>query len=281
MSTMCRVLDVSISGYYAWTKRPPCARRREDGELTQRLVQAFHNHHGVYGSPRLVAELRAEGIRCGRRRVMRLMRQAHLCARPHSKRRGTTHPDAKALGRVAPNLLNREFGAQAPNQKWAADITAIPTREGWLYLAVVLDLFSRLVVGWAMATTQNEQLVEQALRMALGRRHPQAELLHHSDQGSEYTSDAYLAILASWGIQVSMSRVGNCYDNAVVERFFGTLKRECPMDFATRQQARSAVFAYIEGYYNPVRRHSTLGYVSPVEFEWSKLSFPCSDPPQK
>ena len=160
---------------------------------------------------------------------------------------------------MAPNRLNREFSASWANCKWVADITAIPTGEGWLYLAVVLDIFSRLVVGWAMAPIQNESLVEQALRMALGRREPRADLLHYSDQGSEYTSDAYLALLRSWGIQVSMSRTGNRYDNAVMERFFGSLKRECPMTFETRQQARGAIFEYIEVFYNRVRRHSVLG----------------------
>jgi putative transposase len=267
---MCRVLNVSVSGYYAWKKRPLCAHKREDGELTQRIVQAFTTHRGVYGSPRIVAELRAQGTPCGRRRVMRLMRQAQLCARATPKHRATTQSDPGAKERIAPNVLNRAFSAPTANCKWVADITAIPTAEGWLYLAVVLDVFSRLVVGWAMAPVQDEHLVEQALRMALGRREPQAELLHHSDRGSEYTSDAYLALLKSWGIQVSMSRTGNCYDNAVMERFFGTLKRECPMQFETRQQARGAIFEFIEVFYNRVRRHSALGYLSPVDFELSK-----------
>jgi putative transposase len=224
----------------------------------------------VYGSPRIQAELRAAGIRCGRNRIARLMRQAQLCARPRAARGRATRHDPAASARVAPNVLNREFTASAPNAKWVADVTYIPTRQGWLYLAVVLDLFSRMVVGWAMAATDDAQLVKEALHMALKCRHPQADLLHHSDQGSEYTSDAYLALLQSWGIQLSMSRTGNCYDNAVMERFFGTLKRECPMHFATRQQARSAIFDYIESFYNRVRRHSTLGYLSPVDFELSK-----------
>lgn len=207
---------------------------------------------------------------CGRRRIMRLMKEAHLSARPRPRVRRTTHADPNASGRIAPNVLDRDFSAPTPNRKWLADITAIPTGEGWLYLAVVLDVFSRLVVGWAMAPVQDEHLAEQALRMALGRREPQAELLHHSDRGSEYTSDGYLEVLKAWGIQVSMSRTGNCYDNAVIERFFGTLKRECPMRFETRQQARGAIFDYIEVFYNRVRRHSVLGYLSPVDFELSK-----------
>jgi len=267
---MCRVLGVSVSGYYAWRKRPLCARKREDGDLTRRITSAFTTHRRVYGSPRIQAELRAQGIRCGRNRIARLMRQAQLCAQPRAARGCATHHDPTASARVAPNVLNREFTASAANVKWVADVTYIPTRQGWLYLAVVLDLFSRLVVGWAMAETDDAHLVKEALRMALGRRQPQAALLHHSDQGSEYTSAAYLAVLKSWGIQLSMSRTGNCYDNAVMERFFGTLKRECPMDFATRQQARSAIFDYIESFYNRVRRHSTLGYLSPLDFELSK-----------
>jgi putative transposase len=267
---MCWILDVSVSGYYAWKKRPLCARKREDGELTKRITHAFTTHRRVYGSPRIQVELRAEGIRCGRNRIARLMRQAQLCARPRPAQRRTTHSDPTATARVAPNVLNREFSAPAANVKWVADVTYIPTRQGWLYLAVVLDLYSRMVVGWAMAASDDAHLVKEALHMAFKRRHPQADLLHHSDQGSEYTSDAYLALLKSWGIQLSMSRTGNCYDNAVMERFFGTLKRECPMDFATRQQARSAIFDYIESFYNRVRRHSTLGYLSPLDFELSK-----------
>jgi transposase InsO family protein len=267
---MCRVLDVSVSGYYAWKKRPVCTRKREDGELTRRITQTFTTYRGVYGSLRIQAELRDQGFRCGRTRIARLMREAHLCVRPRPARHWTTHRDPTATARIAPNVLNREFTAPAANVKWVADVTYIPTRQGWLYLAVVLDLFSRFVVGWAMAETDDAHLVQEALRMALGRREPQAELLHHSDQGSEYTSDAYLALLKSRGIQLSMSRTGNCYDNAVMERFFGTLKRECPMAFATRQQARSAIFDYIECFYNRVRRHSTLGYLSPLAFELSK-----------
>ena len=167
-------------------------------------------------------------------------------------------------------MLNREFTAPAANVKWGADTTALPTRQGWLYLAVVLDICSRMVVGWAMAATEDARLVEQARRLALGRREPQADLLHHSDQGSEETSDAYLAVLKSWGIQLSMSRTGNCSDHAVMERFFGTLKRECPIDFEAHQQARRAIVEYIECFYHRVRRHSTLDSLSPVDFELSK-----------
>jgi putative transposase len=268
---MCRVLEVSVSGYYAWRKRPPCARKREDGELTRRIVQAFTTHRNVYGSPRIQVELRTQGMRCGRNRIARLMREAHLCARPRAARGRATHRDPTATARIAPSAPQSRVhcpGGQSQVGR-RRDVHSHPPGMA-LRRTLVLDLFSRLVVGWAMAETDDEHLVEQALRMALGRREPQANLLHHSDQGSEYTSHAYLARLASRGIQLSMSRTGNCYDNAVMERFFGTLKRECPMDFATRQQARSAIFDYIESFYNRVRRHSTLGYLSPIDFELSK-----------
>jgi putative transposase len=179
---MCRVLEVSVSGYYAWVKRPLSRCKREDGELTRAIVAVFTSRRGVYGSPRIVAELRAQGLLCGRRRVMRLMHEAHLSARSR-KRRPTTTRRASAGGeRIAANLLGRDFTAPAPNRKWVADVTTIPTQEGWMYLAVVLDLFSRMVVGWAMDSTQDERLVEAAFQMALGRREPQAHLVHHSDR---------------------------------------------------------------------------------------------------
>lgn len=264
---MCRVLEVSVSGFYAWKQRPLCARKREDGELSTRIQEVFEHHHHHYGSPRIHAELRGQGIRCGRKRVVRLMQILKLSARRRKKRMVTTISDPDAS--FAPNLLQRAFEAEAPNTKWVTDITFIETLEGWLFLAAVLDLFSRAIVGWAMADKQDEVLVEQALRMALVRRHPQDGLLHHSDRGCQYTSDAYQQFLSSWGIEVSMSRKGNCWDNAVMERFFGTLKGECTDHyvFATRRQARGVVFEYIECYYNRERRHSALGYVSPTEFE--------------
>jgi len=240
---------------------------RADGQLAEQIQAAYAANRKVYGSPRLHAELAEQGIRCSRKRVARLMRELGLAARRPRHRTRTTRNDPSA--RVAPNLLNREFTASRPNEKWTGDITAIWTYEGWLYLAVVLDLFSRRVVGWAMAASQDETLVETALRMALLGRHPEAGLLFHSDRGSQYTSDAYRALEASVNVTVSMSRTGNCYDNAVTESFFGTLKAECVEGsfFESRAQARQALFEYTECFYNRVRRHSSLGYKSPIIYE--------------
>jgi len=267
---MCRVLEVSESGFYAWRKRPVSNRSREDGVLTEQIVEIFYAHRGVYGSPRLHAQLQAQGIRCGRKRVIRLMQQAGIAAHCRTHRVVTTR--SNPLAQTAENVLDRAFQAERPNQKWATDVTYIPTTQGWMYLAVVLDLFSRRIVGWSMAAKQDETFVEQALQMALLHRKPEAGLLHHSDRGCQYTSEAYQACLKQHGIQISMSRKGNCWDNAVVERFFGTLKRECTsrLHFTSHQQAQSALFEYIECFYNRVRKHSTLGYLSPVQFELIK-----------
>lgn len=264
---MCRVLDVSVSGWYAWKRRPLCTHKREDGELATRIEETFVSNRQVYGSPRIHAALRAQGIHCGRKRIIRLMHQLNLSARCPKKHVVTTKSDPTA--HFAPNVLQQNFEALAPNIKWVADVTFIETQSGWLYLAAVLDLFSRAIVGWAMAAVQDEMLVTQALHMALQRRDVSAELLHHSDRGSQYTSHGYQQLLATKGIQVSMSRTGNCYDNAVMERFFGTLKRECTSRsvFETHEQARSIVFEFIECFYNRIRRHSSLGYLSPVQFE--------------
>jgi len=224
----------------------------------------------VYGSPRVHAELQAQGIKCARKRVARLMGELELAARRRRHRSRTTRSDPSA--RVAPNRLDRDFTATRPNEKWTGDITAIWTYEGWLYLAAVLDLFSRRVVGWAMAASADEMLVETALRMALLQRRPQAGLLHHTDRGCQYTSTAYQALLVEMSVTVSMSRKGNCWDNTVTESFFGTLKGEC-VDlscFQTRTEARQAVFEYVECFYKRVRRHSSLEYVSPVAFEQLK-----------
>jgi transposase InsO family protein len=264
---MCQVLSVSKGGFYNWLRRPPSARRREDGQIAERIVDIYHQHKGRYGSPRIHQQLQDEGIHVGRKRVIRLMKQAQLAAHHTTHRVVTTHADPATT--PAGNVLDRAFQADAPNQKWVADVTYIPTGSGWMYLAVVLDLFSRRVVGWAMSGKQDEALVEQALVMAWTHRRPEAGLLHHSDRGCQYTSQAYQAFLREHGMQVSMSRKGNCWDNAVLERFFGTLKRECTARarFVTHEQARSALFEYIEAYYNRVRKHSTLGYLSPVQFE--------------
>lgn len=198
------------------------------------------------------------------------MQQLGLSAQPKRSRKPTTKSDPRA--RFAPNHLNREFTAEEPNTKWVTDTKAVETAEGWLYLAVILDLFSRLVIGWAMAATEDAALVELALRMAVARRNPEAGLLHHSDRGSEFTSDRYQAALQELGIQVSMSRTANCWDNAAMESFFATLSKECTdrVRFQTRQQARSAIFEYLECFYNPIRVHSTLQYVSPLTFEQTK-----------
>ncbi len=264
---MCRVLSVSLGGFYAWMKRPPSAREREDGESIQHISAIYQQHQGRYGSPRIHAQLCDEGVHIGRKRVVRLMKQAELVARHRTHRVVTTRADPEAT--PAENVLDRDFEAEEPNQKWVCDVTYIGTAGGWLYLAAVLDLYSRRVVGWAMAARQDEALVQQALAMAVAHRKPEAGLLHHSDRGCQYTSRAYQAFLKEHAICVSMSRKGNCWDNAVMERFFGTLKRECtaPMHFATHQEARTALFEYIEAYYNRVRKHSTLGYLSPVQFE--------------
>jgi transposase InsO family protein len=265
---MCQVLEVSVSGYYAWCKRPVSAHQREDARLSAEIQSIFLANRQVYGSPRIHAALQARGIRCGRKRVVRLMQILGLQAkRRRSHKPLTTRSDPKA--RFAPNVLDRDFTASCPNTRWVADTTAIPTAEGWLYLAVVLDLFSRMVVGWAMAETEDEQLVTLALQMALARRHPQAGLLHHSDRGSEYTSLGYQRLLAQLGIVVSMSRTANCYDNAAMEAFFDKLKSECVkrIHFQSRTQARSTIFEYLECFYNSVRLHSTLLYVSPLAYE--------------
>jgi putative transposase len=265
---MCQVLEISVSGYYAWCKRPVSTHQREDARLSAEIQTIFLDNRQVYGSPRIHAALQARGIRCGRKRVVRLMQALGLQAKRHRHHKPTT-TSSDPTARFAPNLLNRDFTALRPNAKWVTDITAIPTGEGWLYLAVILDLFSRMVVGWAMASTEDEHLVTLALHMALARRHPQAGLLHHSDRGTEYTSHGYQALLTELGIEVSMSRTANCYDNAAMESFFDTLKSECVerTHFLNLTQARSAIFEYLECFYNPVRLHSTLQYVSPLVYE--------------
>jgi transposase InsO family protein len=215
ITTMCRVLEVSVSGYYAWCKRTASQHSREDAHLAEQVKTVFQANRGVYGSPRVHAELQAQGIRCGRKRVARLMREQGLAARKPPHRTITTHSDPEA--QVAPNLLQRDFHADKPDTKWVADTTYIWTAEGWLYLAVVLDLFSRMVVGWSMAASQDATLVVQALRLAIARRRPASGLLHHSDRGSTYTSESYQALLRQEGMLASMSRTADCYDNAAME----------------------------------------------------------------
>jgi putative transposase len=267
ITTICRVLEVSVSGYYAWRKRAPSQHCREDAQLAEHVRRAFENNRCVYGSPRVHAELRAHGLHCARKRVARLMREQGLFAKRPRHRTITTQSEKGA--QVAPNALQRDFSADEPNRKWVADTTYIWTREGWFFLAVVLDLFSRMVVGWSMATIQDADLVVHALHMAVARRRPQAGLLHHSDRGSTYTSESYQALLQQEDMQASMSRTADCYDNAAMESFFHSFKGECidGQSFQTRAQARSITFDYIETFYNRTRRHSTLHYLSPLEYE--------------
>jgi transposase InsO family protein len=268
---MCNVLGVSESGFYAWRKRPACQRKREDAQLTQEIRQVYATHRGRYGSPRIHRELQDQGRSTSRKRVARLMREAALSASRKRRRVLTTKRDATHP--VAPNVLHREFATTEPNTKWVTDITYIPTTQGWLYLAVILDLYSRAVVGWSMSTCCDEELAAKALQMAIGRRRPQAGLVHHSDRGCQYTSHAYRHRLEQAGMIVSMSRKGNCWDNAAMESFFGSLKEECVGNtiFASHEEARAALFSYLEVYYNRIRRHSTLGYVSPLLYEQRTL----------
>lgn len=267
---LCETLEVSVGGYDQWRKRPVSKHQREDRRLAEHIEAAYHANRKVYGSPRLHVELKAQGIKCARKRIARLMRERGLSARRPRHRTMTTRSEPGA--RVAPNVLARDCIATRPNEKWTGDVTAIWTSQGWLSLAVVLDLFSRRVVGWAMADCQDETLVAAALRRALLGRRPPAGLLFHSDRGSQYTSDGYRALLAEASIRASMSRTGNWYDNAVTESFFGTLKGECVerASFRTRGQARQALFEFVECFYNRVRRHSSLGYLSPVVYEQLK-----------
>lgn len=264
---MCNVLGVSPSGYYAWQTRPVSPRVRTNQKLMPEIRAIHIRSQKTYGSPRVHAELKADGFRVGKNRVARLMRADNLQGRRKKKQPRTTNSQHSYP--VAPNRLNREFQATQPNEKWLADITYIPTAEGWLYLAVVLDLFSRKVVGWAFAATLESSLVEQAFRMALQDRTVLQGLLHHSDRGSQYAGEAYQQLLIDQQMQISMSRTGNCYDNAPMESFFSTLKCEHVhfQKYQTRQQAQTNIFAYIVGFYNRQRRHSSLEYLSPEEFE--------------
>lgn len=264
---MCRQLDVSKSGYFAWSGRTPSARALRDEELIATIRRIFDEHRGRYGSRRIHQELKAQGQDVGLNRVERLMREAGL--RGHGKRRFKKTTDSTHLLPVAPNILRREFRAEKPNQVWAGDITYIWTAQGWLYLAVLLDLFSRTVIGWKMSERITKKLAIDALQMAVAQRGVPDGLLHHSDRGSQYASHDYRQLLDAHGIIVSMSRKGDCWDNAVSESFFASLEKELLIDsfFHRRDDARQAVFEYIEGYYNRGRRHSTLGYLSPFEYE--------------
>lgn len=270
---MCRVLGVSVSGYYAWRQRRPSARQQSDEYLLTQVRSVHAASRGLYGSPRVHAALRQQGTVCSRKRVARLMRQANLRSRRRPRRRMRT-TDSAHTRPVAPNLLQRNFSATAPNQKWVSDILGLWTEEGWLYLAALLDTYSRRIVGWAMSPHRDEALVTEALQMALANRAPQQDLIHHSDRGSQYTADDYQCLLRERDIAVSMSHKGDPYDNAMIESFFSTLRAECTdlVRFPTRNTARTTVFEFIEVFYNRQRLHSSLDYCSPVQFEAANLS---------
>jgi putative transposase len=265
---MCRMLDVSPSGFHAWQRRAPSDRQLSDAWLTERIAQIHHANRGVYGAPRVHAELRlAHGIRVGRKRVERLMRQAGLSGLV-PKRRGRTTIRVPGV-RVADDLVGRQFRPAAPNVLWVADITYLRTWEGWLYLAAVQDAFSRRIVGWSMADHMRSDLVVDALNMAVARRQPEAGLIHHSDQGSQFVSLAFGQAAGKAGIARSMGSRGDCFDNAVAESFFATLKKELihRHSWPDREQLRREMFDYIEIFYNATRRHSTLGMLSPARYE--------------
>lgn len=264
---ICAMLDISRSGYYAWKKRKPSQREHDNQVLIDHIRRIYKLSRRTYGSPRVHAQLGKQGITCNRKTVAKLMRQDGLKGQRKYHRVITTN--SKHNFPVAANLLKQDFYADQPNQKWVADITYIPTAEGWLYLAGVLDLFSRKIIGWEMSAQIDASLVEKALRMALYLRQPGFGLIHHSDRGSQYASHQIRNLLITNRIQVSMSGKGNCYDNAVMESFFGTLKNEWVhhQKYRTRSQARTDIFSYIEGFYNTARLHSSLGYLSPNEFE--------------
>jgi putative transposase len=267
VTILCSVLEVSTSGYYAWRIRPRAARAREDDQLAAEIAVAHRRSRGIYGSPRIHRDLRAAGRRVSRKRVARVMRSHGIAGKQKRRFRRTT--DSNHDHPIAPNLLERQFTAEAPNQVWVTDVTYIPTAEGWLFLAVMLDLFSRRVVGWAASAQNDTALALEALSRAVKARRPGPGLVHHSDRGSPYASADYRRALAERGILASMSRSGDCWDNAVAESFFATLKGEHvdELRYPGREVAVASIGEYIERFYNTQRRHSHLDYVSPIEFE--------------
>jgi transposase InsO family protein len=267
---MCRVLGVSVSGFYAWTKRGPSERSKQDRSLLFEIEKSYKASRRIYGSPRVFKDLKDLGLRVGEKRVARLMKESGLKAKTARRFRVTTNSEHEHP--VAPNLLNRGFSpslAERPNRIWAADITYIPTREGWLYLSVILDLSSRRVVGWSMQDTAGSSLAIDAMNMALSFRRPEHGMLHHSDRGIQYAATDFRRLLKSKKIECSMSRKGDCWDNAVTESFFATLKKELVKhsNWQTREEARADIFEWIEVWYNRQRRHSSIGYLTPVEYE--------------
>lgn len=264
---LCRVLQVSRSGYYAWQHRRPSVHAQEDQHLLRKIQQVHAQHRGHSGAFKTWCALRAEGIDCGRHRVARLCRTHGIVAK--RRRRFVITTRSRSDVAAAPNRLQRNFTASQPDRVWVGDVTFVPTRQGWLYLAVLLDLYSRRVVGWAMATRNDTALVLDALEMAATRRRPGAGLIHHSDRGQTYAAAAYRTCLAQHGMQASMSRKGDCWDNAVAESFFATLEFELieQQTFVSRDHARSAIFEFIEVFYNRQRLHQTLDYKTPVQVE--------------
>jgi putative transposase len=265
---MCEVLEVSRKGYYAWLSRPICARTRRRARLVEKIKEVHEQSRGTYGSPRITADLKEADVAVCQNTVAKYMRESGICVKPRRCFVPQT-TDSDHDYPIAPNLLQQNFCAAAPDQKWACDLTYIWTDEGWLYLSVVMDLFSRRVIGWSMSDHLRGEGVARALAMALARRRPAKGLLHHSDRGLQYACELYRGVLEKHCITRSMSRPGNCYDNAVVESFFGTLKSELVhrTRYRTRAQAQSNVFEWIECWYNRRRRHSSLGYLSPEVFE--------------
>jgi putative transposase len=269
---MCRILGVSRSGYYAWKDRLPSERAKADADLTEHIMEIHRRSRETYGAPRIHAELRFEGIRCGRKRVARLMRQAGIRGCCRGRKARTARPKVERMP-AAPDLVERNFAPQAPDRLWVADITYVPTWSGWLYLAFVVDAFSRRVVGWSMATHLRTELVVDALNMALWRRGPQPGLIHHSDHGSQYASVEFGKRLKEAGLLPSMGSISDAYDNALAESFVASLKTELlyRRSWPTRESARVAIFEYIETFYNLRRRHSALGYLSPIEYEEARM----------
>ncbi len=265
VTLMCKVLDVSPSGYYAWRGRPESARSRANRLLKVDIQSIFDESRETYGSPRIHDELRDRGVRCGRKRVAKLMKEEQL--EPKKARRYRVTTVSSETHEKAPNILNRQFQVDAPDTAWVGDITYLWTPEGWLYLAVLLDLYSRRVIGWALSTRITQDLAIAALERAFFERNPEAGLLHHSDRGSQYTSNSYQKQLKRKGLIASMSRKGDCWDNAVAESFFATLKIELGNTFSSREAARLALIDYIEIFYNRRRRHTSLGGLTPVQAE--------------
>jgi putative transposase len=265
---MCQTLDVSRSGYYRWRRAPESERAQANAKLLQKIKETYERFQGVYGSPRITQELRGTGVECSENRVARLMRENEIAAKTKRKFKVTTNSRHNLP--VAPNLVNQEFTAAAPNQLWLSDITYIWTREGWLDLAALLDVFSRQIVGWSMNKRMTKDLVLNALKQALGRRSITSELIFHSDRGSQYAAHEVRKLLEQRGIKQSMSKKGDCYDNAMMESFISSLKRELIYPFPAfenRNEAKSSVFYYIEIFYNKIRRHSGIGNIAPAQFE--------------